>query len=170
MEQPVQPGSAGIPPSRRQLLLELRLRQQQADKAGATLKPRTNQAPAPLTHTQRRAWFLAQLDPDSIAYHEARAYHLSGRLDITALKECLLALITRHEILRTTFVMIGDEPGQLVHDEPAVDLEVLDRTSRDGLERGSVLAETLAETRRSLRRSQRRSLRRSQRRQHIRWF
>ena len=145
MEQPVQPGSAGIPPSRRQLLLELRLRQQQADKAGATLKPRTNQAPAPLTHTQRRAWFLAQLDPDSIAYHEARAYHLSGRLDITALKECLLALITRHEILRTTFVMIGDEPGQLVHDEPAVDLEVLDRTSRDGLERGSVLAETLAE-------------------------
>ncbi len=116
-----------------------------ASRRPNVISPRSGTGPVTLTHTQQRAWFLAQLDPDSTAYHEARAYSLRGPLDITALKESLRALITRHEILRTTYATVGDEPRQFVHDEPTVDLEVLDRTSRAGLERAEVLAETLAE-------------------------
>ncbi|MFI4931968.1 MAG: condensation domain-containing protein, partial [Burkholderiales bacterium] len=76
-------------------------------------------SPIPLTHTQQRAWFLAQLDPLSTAYNEARAHRLVGPLNHAALKQALGCLIERHEMLRTTVSMVGHEPmQQLRHDMP----------------------------------------------------
>ncbi len=98
----------------------------------------SRQDSAPLTHTQRRVWFLAALDPESTAYNEARAYQLSGPVDVPALLASYQALIHRHEILRTTFSTVADEPRQCVQDEPAVDFTILD-AAEDSLEQ--VLAE-----------------------------
>ena len=140
------------PTSARQRLLELRVKQKQARKLSAPLTRRddaisrsSGSDPLPLTHTQRRAWFLAQLDPNSTAYNEARAYKLSGVIEVAALRESFRALLKRHEILRTTYASVGDQPMQFVHDDPAVDFELIDLVSRLALKDMDVLGRTLAE-------------------------
>lgn len=57
----------------------------------------------PLSSSQRRMWVMSQFEESSIAYHMSSAYEFEGDLDVDALRQCLVALITRHEILRTLF-------------------------------------------------------------------
>jgi amino acid adenylation domain-containing protein len=68
----------------------------------------------PLSFAQRRLWFLHQLDPAGAAYHVPGALRLSGRLDAAALARSLAALVRRHEALRTTFELAGEEPVQRI--------------------------------------------------------
>ncbi|GAA2091419.1 hypothetical protein GCM10009759_15990 [Kitasatospora saccharophila] len=68
----------------------------------------------PLSHTQRRLWFVNRLDPAAGGYHVPLAAHLDGPLDLVALRAALGDLTDRHEILRTVFPDLGDEPGQVV--------------------------------------------------------
>ncbi|WP_282205831.1 non-ribosomal peptide synthetase [Kitasatospora fiedleri] len=68
----------------------------------------------PLSHTQRRLWFVNRLDPEAGGYHVPLAVHLDGALDLVALRAALGDLTDRHEILRTVFPDLGDEPGQVV--------------------------------------------------------
>ncbi|MFI9319364.1 amino acid adenylation domain-containing protein [Kitasatospora aureofaciens] len=70
----------------------------------------------PLSHAQRRLWFLQQLDPLSDAYHIPLALHLRGDLDDDALAEALRDCAVRHEALRTVFPADAQGPRQLVHD------------------------------------------------------
>ncbi|MEO8443557.1 MAG: amino acid adenylation domain-containing protein [Gammaproteobacteria bacterium] len=86
---------------------------------------------APLSGTQRRSWFLAQLDPGSTAYSGAAAVRLRGTFDPEALRSSVEALVIRHEILRTTYQLVGDEPRQILHDNPAFDFTVVDLTGPD---------------------------------------
>ena len=58
-----------------------------------------------LSYQQKRAWLLQQ---DSSAYRAQTAILLEGDLNIGALEEALGRVISRHEILRTTFVR---QPG-----------------------------------------------------------
>jgi amino acid adenylation domain-containing protein len=70
--------------------------------------------PLPASLSQRRLWFLDQLDPAaSMAYHVPIAVRLSGALDRTALKAALDAVVARHESLRTRFLMLGETPHQV---------------------------------------------------------
>ncbi|MDO8052422.1 condensation domain-containing protein, partial [Janthinobacterium sp. SUN211] len=72
----------------------------------------------PLSWSQQRLWFLAQLDDAaSAAYHMPAALRLSGRLDRAALKATLDRIVARHESLRTTFVLDDGQPMQ--HIAPA---------------------------------------------------
>ncbi len=79
--------------------------------------------------SQRRLWFLNQLDPDSAAYHIPAAIDLAGDLDVAALRASFAAIIERHEVLRTRFVLRGAEPEQVVDTEvdplPRIDLRPL---------------------------------------------
>jgi amino acid adenylation domain-containing protein len=68
----------------------------------------------PLSFAQRRLWFLHQLDPEGAAYHVPGALHLTGRLDDAALEGALAALAGRHEALRTTFALAGEDPVQRI--------------------------------------------------------
>ena len=85
----------------------------------------------PLSFAQRRLWFLHQLDPESAAYHVPGALDLRGRLDTAALEGALAALAARHEALRTTFELAGEEPVQRIAPAgaavrlPRVDLRAL---------------------------------------------
>ena len=58
--------------------------------------------PLPLSFAQERLWFLAQLEPDSSAYHIPTAFRLTGALNVTALEQSLNEIVRRHEALRTT--------------------------------------------------------------------
>ena len=66
----------------------------------------------PLSFAQQRLWFLHRLDPASPAYHIPSALHLAGRLDLAALTMTLQRVTERHEALRTTFTLSGEEPVQ----------------------------------------------------------
>ncbi|HEY6924562.1 MAG TPA: amino acid adenylation domain-containing protein, partial [Steroidobacteraceae bacterium] len=70
----------------------------------------------PLSWSQQRLWFLAQLDPAAgAAYHMPAALRLRGPLDRAALTETLHRIVARHEILRTTFVKTAEgEPIQVI--------------------------------------------------------
>ena len=77
----------------------------------------------PVSHAQRRMWFLKQLDPASTAYHVPSAFRLVGRLDVAALQESLNDLVMRHESLRMSFLTVDDEPRCRIDAESRVDLE-----------------------------------------------
>ncbi|MEI7137390.1 condensation domain-containing protein, partial [Pectobacterium atrosepticum] len=71
--------------------------------------------PLPLSFSQQRLWFLAQLDPAaSQAYHLPAALRLTGRLDRPALTTALNGLVARHESLRTRFTSIDGQPAQQI--------------------------------------------------------
>jgi amino acid adenylation domain-containing protein len=57
----------------------------------------------PLSPDQESPWFLDQMLDGNPCDHLARAYHLSGSLNIAALERGINAVIERHEILRTVF-------------------------------------------------------------------
>ena len=73
--------------------------------------------PLPLSWSQQRLWFIAQLDEQaSLAYHIPVSVRLTGELNQVALDQTLSTLLERHEVLRTTVVQNGTgEPIQVIH-------------------------------------------------------
>jgi natural product biosynthesis luciferase-like monooxygenase protein len=70
--------------------------------------PVVRAAPVPLSYAQQRIWSLEQLAPGNIAYNNAVALRLRGRLDTAALHQALQAVVHRHAVLRTTFHAADD--------------------------------------------------------------
>src|SRR5689334_10278912 len=86
---------------------------------------RTDEA-LPLSFAQERLWFLQQLVPSSALYNLPAMVRLSGPLDADALQESLNALLRRHEILRTSFVVVNGSPVQVVIPQATLDLPIVD--------------------------------------------
>ena len=117
----------------------------------------------PLSFAQRRLWFLEQLQPGTAAYNLPAVFRLGGALDVPALAAALCEIVRRHEVLRTTFVVLEGEPMQVVGEPaprplPVVDLSGLPEPVREAessrlvqdearrpfdLRQGPVLRETL---------------------------
>ena len=68
----------------------------------------------PLALSQQRLWFVEQFEPGNTLYHIPLAMRLHGSLNVAALEEAFRVLIARHETLRTAFVVIDDEPCQVI--------------------------------------------------------
>jgi amino acid adenylation domain-containing protein len=73
---------------------------------------------APLSYAQQRLWFLDQMAPGTAAYNLPMAERLRGPLDARALEAALLALVCRHEILRSRFPVVDGAPVQRVMPPP----------------------------------------------------
>lgn len=80
----------------------------------------------PLSFTQQGLWFLDQLDPENPAYNIPAAIRLRGELDHQALAQSFSELVSRHEILRTTFVEVDGQPIQCIHAPAAFNLLLVD--------------------------------------------
>nr|WP_218671429.1 condensation domain-containing protein [Microbispora sp. GKU 823] len=63
---------------------------------------------------QDELWFRQTLVPDSPAHTLCRAYHVRGDLDVAALRSAWRAVVRRHDILRTTLVMVDGLPVQSI--------------------------------------------------------
>ncbi|MFG3513205.1 amino acid adenylation domain-containing protein [Streptomyces bobili] len=106
-------------PQKRQRALIALLRKQGVDLSALETIPklsRTDGTPVPLSFTQQRLWFLAQLDGTSAAYNIPMAMRLRGHLDRPALLHALEAVVQRHEVLRTRFADDGGVPRQVIGD------------------------------------------------------
>ncbi len=64
----------------------------------------------PLSFSQERLWFLAQLEPSSPTYNIPASLHLVGDLDPVRLQQALVAVAARHEVLRTRYPTVKGQP------------------------------------------------------------
>jgi amino acid adenylation domain-containing protein/non-ribosomal peptide synthase protein (TIGR01720 family) len=84
----------------------------------------------PMSLAQERFWFAAQLDPESSAYNLASPVAIDGELDLDLVERCIRELVSRHEILRTTFDLVDGSPMQIVHEPGQLPLSVRRRALR----------------------------------------
>lgn len=84
-----------------------------------------HEEPVVLSYTQKRLWFIAQLEPDGISYNLPAAVQIEGTLDVPVLEKSLKEIVRRHEALRTRFVLINGEPRQLIDDTATLDLRLV---------------------------------------------
>jgi len=82
----------------------------------------------PASFGQRRLWFLDQLEPGTAAYNMARAFRITGPLDISVLTRAFEAMVERHESLRTVFDSVDGEARQIVLSDMEVQIPVVDLT------------------------------------------
>jgi non-ribosomal peptide synthase protein (TIGR01720 family) len=78
----------------------------------------------PLSYSQKSLWSLHRLQPASAAYNVTYAAALVDDLDIALLTRCVDGLVARHPILRTRYVVEGDQPVQQVGRTAAARLTV----------------------------------------------
>jgi amino acid adenylation domain-containing protein len=74
----------------------------------------------PLSFAQQRLWFLEELTPGSSAYLVAGSVRLTGTVDAAAVTAALAAVVLRHEVLRTVFVVADGVPYQSILDSVPV--------------------------------------------------
>lgn len=101
-----------------------------ASSADEPIEPESRIEPAPLSFAQQRLWFIDRLEGGSTAYHVPFGLRLRGRLDRTALQTALDALIARHEVLRTMFIVVDGEPVQKIAPIGSFVLQLLDLTNK----------------------------------------
>src|SRR5258708_2627966 len=101
---------------KQRILLELRLKKQEEQIATRNVIPcRVHpEEPAPLSFAQQRLWFLEQILEGRPVYHVPLILRLEGSLDCSALERALQEIVQRHEVLRTTFGRVNEQPVQIV--------------------------------------------------------
>lgn len=97
----------------------------------------------PCSVVQRIAWFLDRMSPASPMMNIAVRVRLDGPLVMPLLAEAFLEIISRHEILRTTFDAPNGEPRQIVNQDIRFDLPHIDLRELSTAER-TARAERLA--------------------------
>ncbi|SHL87101.1 non-ribosomal peptide synthetase [Mucilaginibacter sp. OK098] len=91
----------------------------------------------PLSFSQRRLWYLNQLEgKDGITYNMPAALLLKGTLNEKLFVESLNLIIKRHEVLRTSFIKVGDDVfqhilPQLILGEELTDIQQLENESQE---------------------------------------
>ncbi len=107
--------------------------------AGATVSgsemgdiPKLADAPSyPLSHAQKRLWFLDQMIPGSPAYNMPLPFFIEGYLDESLMEKALQSVVDRHETLRTTFINTEAGPSQVVAEKLNVVLKIQDASQLD---------------------------------------
>jgi amino acid adenylation domain-containing protein len=91
----------------------------------------------PLSFPQEQVWLHGRMAGDVPFYNETMTVYRHGPLDTAVLERCLLEIIRRYEIWRTTFDAVAGEPVQIVQPPPStfsvpvVDLRGLPHAERE---------------------------------------
>ncbi|MCK4259494.1 MAG: amino acid adenylation domain-containing protein, partial [Halanaerobiales bacterium] len=75
---------------------------------------------------QKRMYILNNFDKNSLNYNMPNIRIIEGELDVEKFKNAIELLVTRHESLRTSFEMIGEDIVQWVHDEVELDIPYME--------------------------------------------
>ncbi len=138
---------AELSPTERAALVSRLKQQRAAERDGAQAIPRRGAAAHhPLSFAQQRLWFLEQLEPDG-PYKVPAAFRLRGPLQVAALERSVNEIISRHEVLRTTFAEIEGQPVQIVAPRLTLSIPVEDLSRLPEVERTDQVNRTAARLR-----------------------
>ena len=100
-----------------------------------------------LSFAQQRLWFVDQFSGGSPQYNLPVALRLSGDLNEAALDQALIAIIQRHESLRTVFVDHSEdgEPKQCVQKNADFSIKKVDLSSFSGDEQSEKVSSFVAQ-------------------------
>ena len=115
-------------------------KQNSTDEIAENLPPLVVQGrdkPIPLSFAQESIWHLQQLAPESCAYNSFFVLRFSGSLSDTVLESAFNEIIRRHEILRTSFVIVEGQPVQIISPSLTLPLTIIDLQNRPLTERTS---------------------------------
>ncbi|MCV6638057.1 amino acid adenylation domain-containing protein [Candidatus Albibeggiatoa sp. nov. NOAA] len=74
---------------------------------------------------QQNLWLMNELDTNGTIYNISIPLHISGKLDVVALKNSFNALLQRHEVLRTVFNVQQDKLVQVVKPYAFADIGII---------------------------------------------
>ncbi|AKF95949.1 hybrid non-ribosomal peptide synthetase/type I polyketide synthase [Brevibacillus laterosporus] len=97
--------------------------EEEASEEFSSIEPVVEREYYELSSAQKRMYILNQMEPDSTNYNMAFAWKIEGKLDKERLQKAFNEIIDRHESLRTSFEMIGNEPFQRIHPKLSFELE-----------------------------------------------
>ena len=138
---------AELSPTERAALVSRLKQQRTAERQGMqAISRRVAAANYPLSFAQQRLWFLEQLEPDG-PYKVPAAFRLRGPLNVTALERSVNEIISRHEVLRTTFAEIEGQPVQIVAPRLTLSIPVEDLSQLPQLERAERVKQIAARLR-----------------------
>jgi amino acid adenylation domain-containing protein len=128
LKAPTKENHSKLSPAEKRAFLEQRLnrKKKNGEQPQASIPRRTDKTSSPLSYPQEAIWYLEQLNPDIAAYNMSLAWRLRGPLDISALEQSLNALVQRHESLRTSFQVVGEQPAQIITPELTLPLRLVD--------------------------------------------
>jgi len=116
-ERPLNERLSGLSPAQLKALLRKGNENTGARPAKPGHMPRNPGGVYPLSKAQERMWFLNMLAGGEAVYNNPAALRVKGPspINISTLTTSLEMLITRHEILRTTFRTENGVPVQVIH-------------------------------------------------------
>ncbi|OLF09651.1 non-ribosomal peptide synthetase [Actinophytocola xinjiangensis] len=118
--------------ARRRELLGLLLRRD--GLAADAIRPADRDQPLSLSFAQQRLWVLDRLLANGSVYTAPLAYRVRGPLDVAALRAAFTQVVSRHEVLRTTFAVHEGAPVQVIGDPAPVPFDLTDLTGRPAAE------------------------------------
>jgi amino acid adenylation domain-containing protein len=95
-------------------LVEALEREHVAEFEVMQLPPIARQSIVPASFAQQRLWLIEQLAPGNTAYNMCEVVRLYGQLDAEILEWSLNQIVSRHDVLRTTFEVVDGQPVQRI--------------------------------------------------------
>lgn len=136
---------ADLSPEKR-ALLTLQLREKGASpRQPNKIARQSRSGPANLSFGQQQLWLIDQFRPGQPFYNLQSVVRLTGPLDTAILERSLNEIISRHDILRTTFTVIGEEVVQSVSATLSLKLPVQDLQGLPKAEQDARLRQLAAE-------------------------
>ena len=87
----------------------------------------------PLSFSQKRLWFLTQMEENGPEYNVASAWRISGAFDVVIAEQAFKLLIERHEPLRTVFVDTAQGPMQIISKAADFKIQLTDLSALTGV-------------------------------------
>lgn len=97
----------------------------------------------PLTAAQQSLWVANQFTPESTAYSMPQAFLVEAPVSPDVLRKAAAALVRRHEILRTYFVVNDGDVAQMLAESSELPVEFTDLSGMDPGSRDSAADEIL---------------------------
>lgn len=95
----------------------------------------------PLSFTQRRLWFIEQLEPNLPVYNCSVSIRIKGEIEYESFKRALNEIIDRHRILKANFIEIDGKPVQFICEDYKLVIPVVDLSNVDSKEQEDKLKE-----------------------------
>jgi len=99
-----------------------------AKEAYLSIEPAEKKEYYVISSAQKRMYIFQQMNSNSIAYNSPTLKMIEGEISAGKLEEIFNQLILRHESLRTSIVIIGDDPVQKIESDVEFTIEYLEFT------------------------------------------